>query len=286
MNLHEFSKDIRSVLEKKREEFSLNFIEEKHVYYMKDIDGEIKSNFPSVSTIVKKFHKKFDSEGISLRMSNNDLQKQKKILQEWKNAADYSANMGSRVHYELECELIKRYGNYKNVREPIFEINEQQKNISDRMIIAGKKFLDLIQKRGGILLDTEIVLGNPHERYCGQPDKVWLFKHKTDDEFGFVITDYKSNKPKNFEVHNYTDRLYSPFNEYHDNALGHYYLQLPLYGRLLLSMLKDTKYKHIKFYGSVVVLLKEDETFVEYKVPSKIHNIILNMDLSKILKND
>lgn len=283
MDLREISKDIRDVLESKRKEYDLSFVEDKHIYYMRDTDGEIKTNYPSVSTIIKKFHKKFDAEGISLRMANNNLEKQKQILQEWKDAADYSANMGSRVHYELEKELIDRYGNYKNVREPIFNIDEEQKYKSDKMIIAGKKFLNLINERGGVLLDTEIVLGNPDERYCGQPDKVWLFKHKTEDEFGFVITDYKSNKPKNFEVHRYTEKMFPPFNEYHDNALGHYYIQLPLYGRLLLSMLKNTKYENIKFYGSVIVLLKDDETFVEYRVPNKIHNTILSIDLKKII---
>lgn len=283
MNLREISKDIRNVLENKRKEFGLNFVEEKHLYFMKDIDGDIKTDYPSVSKIIKKFHKKFEADKISLRMANNDVDKQKQILQEWKDAADYSANMGSRVHYELESELIKRYDNYKEVRQPIFEINEEQRATSDKMISAGKKFLDLIEQRGGVLLDTEIVLGNPNEKYCGQPDKVWLFKHKTDDEFGFVITDYKSNKPKNFEVHRYTEKLYPPFNEYHDNALGHYYLQLPLYGRLLLSMLKDSKYENLKFYGSIIVLLKDDETFVEYRVPSKIQNTILTMNLENYL---
>ena len=108
-------------------------------------------------------------------------------------------------------------------------------------------------------------------------------QNKTKDDFGFVITDWKSNKPKNFEVHHYTGRLYPPFNNYHDNALGHYYLQLPLYGRLLRKMLEGTKYDDTKLLGNVVVLLKDDATFVEYKVPSQINNAILQMDLSKYI---
>jgi len=283
MNLKEISEEIKVLLEKRRKQLELTFIEEDHKYYMKDVDGIVKSTFPSVSTIIKKFHKKFDANGMSLKMAGGDVEKQKQILQEWKDAGDYSTNMGSRVHYELERELIERYGNYKEVRQPIFNIDEEQQIKSDMMIKAGNKFLDLIQERGGVLLDTEIVLGDPEERYVGQPDKVWLFQNRQKDGYGFVITDYKTNKPKNFEVQPYTDKMYYPFNEYHNTALGHYYIQLPLYGRLLVKMLKNTKYENVKLLGGVVVLLKEDGEFTEYKVPPQVINTVLTMDLKKII---
>jgi hypothetical protein len=283
MNLKDISLEINDLLEKRRKELELTFIEEEHIYYMKDLDGEIKRNFPSVSKIVKKFHKSFDAEGMALKMSKGDPEGQAKLLAEWKQAGDLSTNMGSRVHFELESDTISRFGNYKEVRQPIFEINEEQQRKSDNMIIAGKQFLDLMLERGGILLDTEIVLGDPTEQYTGQPDKVWLMENKTKDDFGFVITDWKTNQPKNFEVHHYTGKLYAPFSEYHDNALSHYYLQLPLYGRLLRKMLEGTKYNDTKLLGGVIVLLKEDGTFVEYKVPHQINNAIQTMDLTKYI---
>jgi len=283
MNLKDISLEINDLLEKRRKELELTFIEEEHIYYMKDLDGEIKRNFPSVSKIVKKFHKSFDAEGMALKMSKGDPEGQAKLLAEWKEAGDLSTNMGSRVHFELESDTISRFGNYKEVRQPIFEINEEQQRKSDNMIIAGKQFLDLMLERGGILLDTEIVLGDPTEQFTGQPDKVWLMMNKEKDDFGFVITDWKTNQPKNFEVHHYTDKLYPPFNHYHNNALGHYYLQLPLYGRLLRKMLEGTKYSDTKLLGNVIVLLKDDSTFIEYKVPPQINNAIQTMDLSKYI---
>lgn len=284
MNLNDISLEIKDLLEKRRQELELTFIEEEHIYHMKDLDGQVKKNFPSVSKIIKKFHKPFDAEGMALKMSNGDPEGQAQLLAEWKKAGDLSTNMGSRVHFELETDLIGRFNNYKEVRQPIFTINEEQQRKSDNMIKAGKDFLNLMLERGGVLLDTEIVLGDPEEQYTGQPDKVWLMENKTKDGFGFVITDWKTNQPKNFEVHHYTGRLYAPFNEYHDNALGHYYLQLPLYGRLLRKMLENTKYSDTKLLGNVVVLLKEDGTFVEYKVPHQINNAIQTIDLSKYIK--
>lgn len=284
MNLQDISLEIKDLLEKRRQELELTFIEEQHIYHMKDIDGVVKKNFPSVSKIIKKFHKPFDAEGMALKMSKGDPEGQAQLLAEWKQAGDLSTNMGSRVHFELESDLISRFNNYKEVRQPIFTINEEQQRKSDNMIKAGKDFLDLMLERGGVLLDTEIVLGDPEEQYTGQPDKVWLMMNKEKTNFGFVTTDWKTNQPKNFEVHHYTGKLYPPFNQYHDNALGHYFLQLPLYGRLLLKMLKGTKFQDTKLLGNVVVLLKDDGTFTEYKVPPQINNTILTMDLSKYIK--
>ena len=284
MNLKDISLEINELLEKRRQELSLTFVEEEHIYYMKDLDGEIKRNFPSVSKIIKKFHKPFDAEGMALKMSNGDPEGARQLQEQWKQAGDLSTNMGSRVHFELETDLISRFDNYKEVRQPIFTINDEQQRKSDNMIVAGKNFLDLMLERGAVLLDTEIVLGDPEEQYTGQPDKVWLMMNKEKNDFGLVITDWKTNQPKNFEIHHYTGRMYSPFNQYHDNALGHYYIQLPLYGRLLLKMLKGTKFENTKLLGNVVVLLKDDATFVEYKVPPQINNTILSMDLSKYIK--
>lgn len=284
MNLNDISLEIKDLLEQRRKELELTFIEDSHIYYMKDLDGTVKKNFPSVSKIVHKFHKFFDASAMALKMSGGDPIAQQKLLAEWKMAGDLSTNMGSRVHYELEKDTIGRFGNYKDVRQPIFEINDEQQRKSDNMIKAGKEFLDLMLERGAVLLDTEAVLGDPEEQYTGQPDKIWLMMNKQKDNFGFVTTDWKTNQPKNFEVHHYTGKLFPPFDNFHDNALGHYYLQLPLYGRLLLKMLKGTKFEHTKLLGNVIVLLKEDGTFVEYKVPPQISSTILTMDLKNYIK--
>jgi hypothetical protein len=151
------------------------------------------------------------------------------------------------------------------------------------MIKAGSEFLTLMEQRGATLLDTEIILGDNELGYTGQPDKCWLMMNKDKNDFGLVITDWKTNQPKNFEIQHYTGKMYAPFQEYHDTALGHYYLQLPLYGRLLLKMLKGTKYENLKLLGCVIILLKDDGTFIEYKVPPDVINKVMNLDLSKYI---
>lgn len=284
MNLKEISLEIRDVLEKRRKELELTFVEDQHVYYMKDTDGIIKTNFPSVSKIIKKFHKHFDAEGMSLKMSNGDPIAAQELREQWKMAGDYSTNLGSRVHYELESHTISLNGNYKEVRQPIFQIDEEQERRSDNMIKAGTEFLKLMEKRDAVLLDTEIVLGDNDLQYVGQPDKVWLLMNKDKSDFGFVITDWKSNQPKNFEVQHYTGKMYPPFNDYHDTALSHYFVQLPLYGRLLNKMLENTKFSDKKLLGGIIVLLKDDGTFQEYRIPKDVTQKVYNLDLSKYIK--
>ena len=282
-DLNEIAKEIREILQKRRDELELTFVEDTHTYYMKDLKGEIRDNYPSVSKVMKLFYEEFDSEGISYKKANGDLEVQKQLLDEWKAAGDYSTNMGSRVHYLLEKKLIEMFGDYKEVRQPIFECDFTQILKGDSMVVAGSNYLDLMIERGAVLLDTEIVLGDPELGYTGQPDKVWLIFNKEMTEFGIVITDWKSNKPKNFEENHFTKRMKYPFQKHPNNALGHYFTQLPFYGKLLLKMLKGTKYENIKLYGCIVVLVKETSEYEEFRVPKEVINTILDMDMSKYL---
>jgi hypothetical protein len=284
IDLNEIAQEIRDALEVRRKEMELTFIEEDHIYYMKDVDGTIRSNFPSVSKVIKNFYIPFDAETKSLQMAKGDLTRQQELLEQWKASGDYSTNMGSRVHYLLETETIARYGEYKQVRQPIFNCDESQIIKSDSMIGAGNKFLDLMIERNAVLLDTEMVLGDPELGYTGQPDKMWLMMNKAQDGFGIVVTDWKTNQPKNFKIQPYTGKMLHPFENYYDTSLTHYYIQLPLYGKLLLKMLQGTKFDTTKLLGCVVVLLKDDGTFEEFKVPMEVTQSILQMNIKQYMK--
>jgi hypothetical protein len=284
-DLNEVAKEIRELLDKRREELELTFVEDTHTYYMKDINGEMRSDFPSVSKVIKYFYEEFDSEGISLKKAKGDPEVQQQLLDEWKAAGDYATNMGSRVHYLLEKKVIDMFGGYKDVRQPIFECDFTQVLKGDSMVSAGTSYLNLMVERGAVLLDTEIVLGDPEIGYTGQPDKVWLIMNKEQTEFGLVITDWKSNKPKNFEESHFTTRMKYPFQKHPNNALGHYFTQLPFYGKLILKMLQGTKYDDMKLFGCIIVLVKETGEYEEFRVPKDVITTILDMDMSKYLTN-
>ena len=276
-DLNIVSKEIRDIITQKQKEMNLTFVEDTHTYYIKNKDGDIVTNYPSVSTVIGQFYEPFPDQEKSFDKAKGNLIKQDEILREWRESGSYSTNMGSRVHYILEKNLLEQYSSYKEVRMPIFECDEEQTKSGDNMIEAGMGFIDLMHERGAVLLDTEMVLGSVDLGYTGQPDKVWLMFNKK-GEIGIVITDWKTNKPKNFEVQWYTKKMLKPFGEYHDTSLGHYNVQLPLYGRLLMDMLKGTKYEDIRFFGCVVVHLGVNGELTEYKVPKKIIDTVFTMD--------
>lgn len=285
-NLNQIAKDIREIVEQKRNEFKLVFFEDEHKYLMNDVNGENRSDFPSVSKVLKKFYKEFPTEEAAFNKAGGDYLEIERLITEWRRLGEESTNMGSRVHYFLETDLINRYGEYKEVRKPIFDCDLVTMGRGDQMVIAGKRYLDLCEQRGLVLLDTEMVLGHPELGYVGQPDKVWLTMNAKGDEFGILITDWKTNKEKNFQTTKYTESMYTPFEEYPNNALGHYYLQLPFYGKLLLKMLEGTKYENIKLLGSIVVLLKDDTTYQEFRVPKPVIETIMGMDTKTFLESD
>jgi hypothetical protein len=279
IDLKSVASEIRELISERQKSLGLVFEEDKHVYTMNG-----KKDYPSVSKVLKSFYREFPLEEAALKKAGGNPQEAERLKEEWAAAGNYSTNLGSRVHYILEKTLIENNGNYKEVRQPIFDCDLTQLMKSDNMIFAGKRYLELMESRNVELLDTEMVLGDPELGYVGQPDKVWLTMNKTGDEFGLLITDWKTNKKKNFQETSYTDRMYEPFEKYPNTALGHYFLQLPFYGKLLLKMLKGTKYENIKLYGCIISHLQEDTFFEEYRVPKEVIDIVLEMDVKKYLK--
>jgi hypothetical protein len=279
IDLKSVASEIREIVSERQKSLGLVFEEDKHVYTMNG-----KKDYPSVSKVLKSFYREFPLEEAALKKAGGNPQEAKRLKEEWEAAGTYSTNLGSRVHYILEKTLIENNGNYKEVRQPIFDCDLTQLMKSDNMIFAGKRYLELMESRNVELLDTEMVLGDPELGYVGQPDKVWLTMNKSGDEFGLLITDWKTNKKKNFQETSYTDRMYEPFEKYPNTALGHYYLQLPLYGKLLLKMLEGTKYENIKLYGCIISHLQEDTFFEEYRVPKEVIDTVLEMDVKKYIK--
>jgi hypothetical protein len=268
--------EIRDLIAKKQEELELSFVEDDHIYYIRDKNGTIRTDFPSVSTVIKQFYNDFPALDKSLDMCDGDIVKQDELLREWTGTADYANSKGSRVHYLLEMDLLKQYGSYKEVRKPHFECDEQQTADGNAMIDAGHNFIRQMHRRGAVLLDTEMVLGSNELEYTGQPDKMWIMFDKNGD-LGIIISDWKTNKPKNFQVHAYTEPMLPPFEDHMDTALAHYMIQLPLYIRLFLNMLKGTKYENIKVLGGIIVHLTSDAQLTEYRIPRDFINKVLTM---------
>lgn len=284
MNLKEIASEIREIVANKQKELQLTFEEDSHTYTMIDLSGNLRSDWPSVSKVMKLFYDEFDSDGIAEKKAKGDPEEKARLLKEWGDAGTYSTNMGSRVHFFLEQKSLEMFGIEKEVRQPIFDCDFTQILKGDSMIHAGTDFLELMKERGAVLLDTEMVLGCNEIGYVGQPDKFWLIMNREGTEFGLIITDWKTNKKKNFEDNFFTTKMKHPFQNLSNNALGHYFTQLPFYSKLILKMLKGSKYEDVKLYGGIIVHLSDDGKFEEFRVPKEVNNTILNMDMKQYLK--
>jgi len=282
MDLKKIAQEIRDIISERQKEFQLTFEEESHKYTMLDKNGVLKSDFPSVSKVMKLFYDEFPTEQAAFNKAGGDPDEAERLVNEWAELGRKSANLGSRCHFFLEEHTLKEFGIDKVVRQPIFDCDAEQIIKSDTMIIAGKRYIELLKERGCVLIDTEIVLGHPELEYTGQPDKVWLVIG-TNGKVGILITDWKSNKPKNFEVTRYTKKMKSPFEDLPDNALGHYNTQLPFYGKLILKMLEGSKYEDIQLLGCIIVLITEEREYYEHRVSKKTMNKILEMDIKQHL---
>jgi len=282
MDLKKIAQEIREIISQKQKEFQLTFEEESHTYTMLDLNGELKSDFPSVSKVMKIFYDEFPTEQAAYSKAGGDPDEAERLINEWAELGRKSTNLGSRCHFILEEHTLKEFGIEKEVRQPIFDCDAEQIIKSDSMIVAGKRYIDLLKERGCVLIDTEMVLGHSELGYTGQPDKVWLVVG-TNGKVGILITDWKSNRPKNFQTTRYTKNMKAPFQDLPDNALGHYNTQLPFYGKLLLKMLEGTKYEDILLLGCIVVLITDEREYHEYRVSKKTINTILEMEMEKYL---
>lgn len=119
IDLKEIAVEIRDILDKKREDLGLSFIEEDHIYFMKDKDGKVRNDFPSVSKVLKKFYTEFPTEEAALKKAKGDVVYAEQLKEEWAQAGTYSTNMGSRTHFFLEKETIGLFGDYKRDRKSV-----------------------------------------------------------------------------------------------------------------------------------------------------------------------
>jgi hypothetical protein len=148
MDLKKIAQEIRDIISERQKEFQLTFEEESHKYTMLDKNGVLKSDFPSVSKVMKLFYDEFPTEQAAFNKAGGDPDEAERLVNEWAELGRKSTNLGSRCHFFLEEHTLKEFGIDKVVRQPIFDCDAEQIIKSDTMIIAGKRYIELLKERG------------------------------------------------------------------------------------------------------------------------------------------
>jgi hypothetical protein len=72
MDLYQIRDEINKIIKNKQQELELTFEEDTHTYTMRDKNGELRSDWPSVSKVMKLFYTEFDSDGIAEKKAKGD----------------------------------------------------------------------------------------------------------------------------------------------------------------------------------------------------------------------
>lgn len=180
----------------------MHFDPESHTY-TNTVTGR---KYISVTTLLGKYKKPFDTDGHSKRVAKREGVPQELVLEMWKLANDTANEKGHRIHKLLEDYLVE--GTVDPKYTPLYETFEAQ---------VGSR----IGEYDEVL--SEYKLYDHDYELAGTADLV--FCHKKDT---FTIGDFKTNKNYNF-TSKYCESLLFPIEHLHNCEFNVYALQLSIY---------------------------------------------------------
>lgn len=222
----------------------LKFEEKEHKYFFKDKPIKI-----SVSGIIKKYVKPFDTALISFRVAKSKGISQKEVLKDWENQKNKACNKGNDAHLFGE----------------LYPFNRELKP-SNKMQEAIVSFWDDLPEYIMPVL-MELKMFHKKFMFAGTADII-LYNTKTSK---FIIGDYKTNKDlfKNYKG----KKMLGPFNNLLDNPFNKYQLQLSFY-QLLLEQ------TGVEVSSRKLIWLMPDGTYQIYNTED--YTYILNEELKTL----
>jgi len=240
----------------------LQFIEDGHKYILNGIQ------LPSVSEVTHKFKVEEDFNIIAERYAEKNGGTAQYWLDKWKFTNLKATTSGTLVHSYGESlgwmrnghpELITEENKCKYIKDKNWLIPTRPK---EEAIL---KFWDEIFSNENtyfVLAETKVYTGknkqltNLKQDYAGTFDLLWYYKHPTDDsKSGLIILDYKTNGSLTNDFSRNMGKFFiEPFEDFYDEALSSYKLQLSAYQIPLEDI-------GLKVIGRRIIWLKDDGTY-------------------------
>lgn len=224
----------------------LLFDSTKHLYFF---DEEPDTILTSVSTLIGKYHEKFDEEKHSKRIAEREGVSQEEIKQRWRDIGNQATVKGSLYHARKEAEILTKSNVFKHPE-----------------VDGLKQALDITELKPGLY--PELIVYHPAYNIVGTADLVEVFEDRT-----FFLSDHKTNKelkftgfpvwnPKTYKKE--PKKMFAPL-QHLDDCLGtHYQIQLSCYAWMLEEAGYECKGLQINH-----VIFDEDEQdimVVEYPI--------------------
>lgn len=256
-------KEVSDIRNKILAEFKdLQFIEDGHKYILNGIQ------LPSVSEVTHKFKVEEDFNVIAERYAEKNGETAQYWLDKWKFTNLKATTSGTLVHSYGESlgwmrnghpELITEENKCKYIKDKNWLIPTRPK---EEAIL---KFWDEIFSNENIyfvLAETKVYTGknkqltNLKQDYAGTFDLLWYYKNPTDDsKSGLIILDYKTNGSLTNDFSRNMGKFFiEPFEDFYDEALSSYKLQLSAYQIPLEDI-------GLKVIGRRIIWLKDDGTY-------------------------
>lgn len=254
----------------------LQFFEEGHRYIL---NGK---NLPSVSGIGHRYlSRPFDADKQAILYAAKHGKTPEYWKDQWTCNSFRATTLGTKTHEFGESLAYLMAGHPEFIRPSIRPQYLKEKNyLADihPKESAVRLFLNELPSCYHLVLnETKVYSGknvvaskNLKEQICGTFDMLyWYDGNGNPDKAGFVIFDYKTNSNLvNDYNRQYGIMLLPPFNDFYQESLGEYTIQLSLYA----LMLEDIG---LKIIDRKLIWLKDDGTYEKVSVP----------DITQLLRN-
>lgn len=187
-----------------------------HVYRVYDKDQQLKYKPISVTTLIHKYQKPFDLEGMSAMVAAREGVTQQEIKDRWANISKTACKHGTRMH-----SVAERIFNGEFVDDSTF--SPEQQVVFKQIEAVVKKMKDRPYE-----YESEKIIFDPVINVAGTIDLIG--KNKETGEY--VMMDWKTNKRIRKE-NEYGDTFLSPIDDLQDCEYNLYGLQLAMYEHIL-----------------------------------------------------
>jgi len=188
------------------------------------------NQYTSVTTFLKNFYKPFEQDFWSKKKAEEKGVTQELILKDWKDKNDRANFVGHSTHTWIE--------NYYN---QIPQWIPDDLDIVDRI----NKFNIIYAKHLHKLIPVKFELRIFSKKYplAGTIDSIFLYKEK------LFIVDWKTNGKFTDDNNNRFQKLLNPFQNYWENHLNEYSIQVSLYSLILEEWGYDIKGAYLVHIG-------------------------------------
>lgn len=195
---------------------TVQFSDSGHVYKVFDKEQRLKYKPISVTTLIHKYQKPFDLEGMSLKCAQKEGVTQQEIKDKWAKINKTACRHGTRMH-----SVAERIFNGEFVDDSTFT-PEQQVIFRQIQEVVGK------MKERPYDYESEKIIFDPSINVAGTVDLIGRNKESGD----YLLVDWKTNKRIRMD-NEWGDTFLSPIDSLPDCEYNLYGLQLAFYEHIL-----------------------------------------------------